>query len=62
MSSHLVDQELDGSSVGVSDGLHDGEGVLEETLESLVGEVRSRSDLDDLRSEKRRWVSDVSAF
>lgn len=52
VSSHLVNQELDGSSVGVADGLHDGDGVLEKTLESLVSEVRGRSDLDDLEKEQ----------
>jgi hypothetical protein len=48
VAAHLVDQELDRSGVGVADLLANGERVFVESVEGVLGEMGSRSDLNDL--------------
>ncbi len=43
-----VDQEFDGASVDVADRARESDGIPVQTLPQLIGDVRSRCDLDDL--------------
>ena len=46
--AHLVDQELGGTSIPVSDALREFDGIRENGLADLLGEVSRGCDFDDL--------------
>ena len=48
VASHLVDQELSGTGVPVSDALCELDGIGQDSLTDLLGEVSRGGDFDDL--------------
>src|SRR5258706_3381927 len=66
MPSHVVNQKLGSPGVAVSNALGEPDGVFQDSLPELLGQMRGRGDLDDLlmspldRAVTLKKVNDVS--